>query len=309
MATHNMNRKRTSKIKHELAKQSAREHPFDRLNNWIRGDYATPPWPKDKIADFQKRINSAFGAENALVLVWSADRSYGDEICDGPWDSFGNPIGKFNRKPVLLFGQYGDSGGDFLYVVPPRWCVMEVHHGSQLTDWDEAAWVSDTAYIGSRKRIRPEKAPEFYYVHLINSVLASHEQPLVSGGEPPCCTRLWENAKRICYGKYREPNDSDIAMIRSIREGMDAWGVAQRADQPRSAKMLMLANLATTHFMREAKLNRSRAAKDLILSNVGAFCGDILKKKGSTMPLSQMERIVTQALNDDEEARFSKEQL
>lgn len=282
-------------------------HPFDNFENWPRGDFATPPWPKTKIAEFQKRINSAFGAENALVLVWSADRSYGDEIYEGPWDPFGNPLGRSTRKPVLLFGQKQINDEDYLYIVPPRWCLMEAHHGSQLTDWDDASWVSDEACIGGRKRVRPKNAPEYYYVHLMNGVLAHHEQPLVTGDDPPCCKRMWENGKRICYGKYREPNESDLAMIRSIREGMDAWGVAQRADQPRSAKMLMLANLATTHFMQQAKLKRATAAKELMLSNVGAFCGDILTKKGSTMSQIEMERIVKNALEQDEEERFSKE--
>jgi len=302
-----MNRKRESKL-NQRVQELNRLHPFDDFQNWAKNDFATPPWKPEKIAEFQKRIDSAFGAEKAINLVWSADRSYGDEICEGPWDSFGNPTGQFHKKPPLLFGSYPVNGGeDYIYLIPPRFCLMEAHHGSQLTDWKEASWVSDEAYIGGKKRIRPEKPPEFYYVHLMNGVLAHHEQPFIVGEEPPCCERLWANGKRICYGKYREPNESDIARIYSIRQEMDRWGITQRADEPRSAKTLMLANLATAHFMQQAKHKRHSAAKELILSNVGAFCGDILEKKGSTMSHAQMERIVTQALQDDEEERFSQE--
>ncbi len=295
-----MNRKRESKLK----KIASRMNPYDDMENWCKGDFGEPPWSRERIAAFQKQIDSAFGAENAIVLVWSGDRSYGEEICDGPWDSFGNPIGKFNRKPVLLFGQFPVNADDYIYVMPPRWCLMEAHHGSQLTDWSDAAWVSDENCIGGRKRIRPKIAPEFYYVHLMNGVMSLHERPLITGDQPPCCKRM---GKRICYGKYREPDESDLARIRGIREDMDHWGIAQRADEPRSAKMLMMANLATTHFMKEAKYRQHRAAKEMILSDIGAFCGDILTKKGSTMSHIEMERIVTKALDQEEEERFSQD--
>lgn len=271
-------------------------HPFDDPENWAKGDFTAPPWSQEQIRSFQRRIDSAFGAENAIVLVWSGDRSYGDVFLED---------GKLVRKPVLLFGEY-PVGSDYLYIVPPRWCLMEVHHGSQLTDWEESSWLYDED--GGKTRIRPETPPKFYYVHLKNGVLASHEQPTASG-VPPCCERMWRNGRRICYGKYREPDDRDIAMVGEIRKAMDEAGVAQRPDTERDARTVQAANLATKHFMQRAAYNRAVAAKNMILTNPSAFLGDILEKRGSTMSELQVERIVKQALEDDLDERFSKENL
>ena len=300
-----MNRK---KAVAEHRKAIQREHPFDDPLNWMKGDFTTPPWSQEKIAAFQKRIDSAFGAENAIVLVWGGDRTYGDEFYDGPWDSFGNPLGKPNKKPVVLFGEYPVNETDVLYISCPRWCLMEVHHGSQLEEsWEESSWIADEAFIGGRKRVRTKKPPEFYYVHLSNGVLANHEQPLVTGDIPPCCKRMWDNDKRICYGNYREPDDRDIAMIGEMRRRMDRDGFAQRNDTKRDAKAVMNANLATKYFMRHSAMQKANAAKELMLSDVGGFMGDILQRKGSTMSLPEMERIVKNALEADDDTRFSKE--
>src|ERR1019366_45042 len=114
-----MNRKRTSKLKLAEAKVN-HEHPYDSVDNWVSGDFQRPPWIKSQIDEFQKRLDSAFGADGAIVLVWSGDRSYGDEICDGPWNSFGEPIGKFVHKPVLLFGEYKVNAEDIFYISCPR---------------------------------------------------------------------------------------------------------------------------------------------------------------------------------------------
>ncbi len=285
---------------------AATVHQFDNIDNWYKGGFEKAPWSKDQIASFQKRIDSAFGAERAIVLVWSGDRSYGEEMFMD-WYFNGLPKGRPEKKPVLLFGEYPvNDGNDWLYVYPPRWCLMEAHHGSQLeASWEDSSWVADETFAGGRKRIRPEKPPEFYYVHLNRGVLAYHEQPIATGDVPPCCRRAWDADRRICYGSYREPGDEDIAMIRAIRENMDKFGVAQRNDAPRDAKTVMAANLATKHFVEKAQHRRFTAAKELILGNVSAFCGDILAKKGSAMSNIEVERIVKGALERQEEERFA----
>ncbi len=295
-----MNRKKTAKDK----RKSFYVHPYDNVDNWLSGDFQNPPWLKPQIDAFQKRINSAFGAENAMVLVWSGDRSYGDEFYTD-WFSNGQPKGRPEKKPVLLFREFPINERDYVYASVPRWCLMEVSHGSQITDWEAASWVEDKNMIGGRKRIRPKIPPEFYHTHLINGVLAYHEQPVQVDSVPPCCQRLWEAKKAICYGKYRDPNDADIAMIRGIREGMDAAGVTQRNDEPRSAKLLQAANLTTKHFIKRAQMQKAAAVKDFMLERPDRFFGDILKLKGSTMSNIEMERIVADALAQDDEERFA----
>lgn len=289
-----------------MAKTALSLHPFDNPKNWATGGFDRAPWPQEKIAEFQRRIDSAFGAEKAIVLVWSGDRSYGDELYVD-WHANGLPKGRPEKKPVLLFGEWKVNDKDYLYIVPPRWCLMEVHHGSQLEDsWEESRWVSDPDMIGGRKCIRPERPPEFYYVHLNNAVLAHHEHPLQPKGVPPCCKRLWDEDKRICFGLYRDPDFRDIEMIGGIRANQDKAGVSQRNDTKRDAKVVQRANLTTRHFMKQMEIGRSRAAKDLILSAPRLFLGDVLDRLGNTMSNAQLEKEAKKILTNFEERRFAK---
>lgn len=298
-----MNRKKASKIKKQVAESVNRLHPYDDPNNWLTSDFQESPWPKEKIADFQKQIDSAFGGENAIVLVWSGDRSYGDAFYTD-WFPNGAPKGRLERKPVLLFGEFKVNEKDYLYLSCPRWVLMEVQHASQLeASWEESSWVDDNASLGGRKRIRPEKPPKYFYTHL--RTLADHEHATFNG-IPACCERMWRVSRRICYGKYREPNEQDIAYVRNIRERMDRDGVAQRNDQKRSAKVLQRAQIATKHFMEQASLRKAEAVKELMMANSGPFFQSILDQVGSTMSPKERDAIVSQALDEQDAERFSR---
>lgn len=279
---------------------------YDDIEKWVEGGFESPPWSVEAIASFQKRIDSAFGGENCIVLAWSGDRSYGDQFYTD-WHVTGMPKGKPERKPVLLFGEFPISETDYVYVVPPRWLLMEVHHGSQLeASWESSAWVSDPTMLTGRKRIRTAKPPEFYYVPW--RTIARHE-----GGandwslKNPCCSRLWYGKKKICYGSYRDPDGSDIAFVGATQANMSKAGVAQRNDTQRDANVVLQGGLATRHFMKRAEQQRAVAAKEFMLANVPLLCGDILKSRGSTMSVGEMERIVAEGLDEQENERFSKE--
>lgn len=282
-----MNRKKQAKI-------NRTEHIFDQTETWLRGDFRTPPWPQDQIDRFQKELDSAFGAENAIVLVWSGDRKYGDV--------FLNEKGEPEQKPVLLFAEYPVNDTDYHYTTVPRWLLMEVSHGSQLEDSWEASSIVYDKYQKPR-RIRPEKPPEYFYTHL--RIIAEHEPEITRNGIPPCCEQKWMNGKRICYGKYREPNHTDIAFVGKIREAMDRDGVAQRNDSARQEKLLTKARLATNHFIKQSQLHHAQTTKDVMLANSGAFFQSILDRKGSTMSPQERDRIVAQALDDQDDERFS----
>ena len=283
------------------ASTASRLHEYDDPDNWIKGDFAAPPLSAEQIGEFQKRLDSVFGAEKAIVLVWSGDRSYGDEFYTD-WHFNGLPKGRPERKPVLLFGEVPVNETDYCYITCPRWLLMEVNHGSQLeAGWEDSAWVTDPDMFGGKKRIRTAKPPKYFYAHL--RVIAEHEQTTVIGEVPPCCRRLWQK-KRICYGKYRLPDDTDIAFVRNIRTNMDARGITQRNDEARSAKIITDGNLATQHFIKRAEQQRATAVKEFMLASPDAFFGDIVQRKGGSMSARELDSTVRQALEQQEEERF-----
>lgn len=286
-----MNRKKQAKINKKLGSV----HIFDETETWLRGDFRTPPWPQDKIDEFQKRLDSAFGGENAIVLAWSGDRKYGD--------IFLNEKGEPEQKPVLLFSEHKVNETDYIYVTCPRWLLLEVNHGSQLeASWEAASIVYDQNQVP--RRIRPEKPPKYFYTHL--RIIADHDPEITRNGIPPCCEQKWMNGKRICYGKYREPNDTDIAFVGRIREQMDRDGIAQRNDTARDPKVLLKAKLATNHFIKQSQLQQAMHTKDVMLANPGPFFQSILDRIGSTMSPKERDKIVKSALDQQDEERFSK---
>ena len=296
-----MNRKKTAKIAKAIEKAPS-IHPFDDTETWLRGDFTAPPWPKEKIVEFQKRINSAFGAENALVLAWSGDRSYGDSFYTN-WFANGLPKGKLERKPVLLFAEVPVSEHDYLYITVPRWLILEVHHGSELeSSWEVASWVEDKSMLGGRKRIRAEKPPEFFYQHL--QIIAQHDRPFLTNDMPACCRNMMAQ-NRICYGRYREPSEVDIAYIRGIRERMDRDGVAQRNDERRSAKLLQNAAASTRHFIHRAQQQKALAVQEMMLENPKLYLGDILKRSGNTMSAKELREIAVEAFDETNQERFA----
>lgn len=268
----------------------------------MKGD-AVCPWTQEQIDAFQKRIDSAFGAEKALVLAWSYDRTYWDEFFMDEWNIFGDPTTPPQKTPILLFKQFDLNDKDRFYVSWPRWMILEKHHGSQLTDWEQSAYTADDQFIGGKKRIRRETAPEFFYVQLDRplGVLARHEKSSVIGGPNPCCVRRWEAAKSICYGSYRDPSDEDIAAVRQIRINMDKAGVAQRNDAPRSAKMLEAAAESTRHHMKMAERQMKLGIREMIMNDPEPYIADIIKNYGITMSSPEIERTLREGFARQEE--------
>jgi len=283
--------------------ESVPTSPYDDVENWLLGDFKQAPWEPEKIADFQKRLNSAFGTENAVLLVWSGNRTYGDEFYTD-WHHNGLPKGELERKPLLLFKEIKVGDRDYVYVSAPRWLLVEVHHGSQLEQsWEESSWVADADSTTGRKRIRGLKPPEFFYSYL--KTIAEHDAFTIDG-VPICCARKWNHSKSICYGRYREPNASDIAFVGRIRANMDRSNVVQRNDKERSAKVLMDANAATRHFIKATQRQKMTSVKDMMLEHADKFFGDILEKRGVTMTPREIEAIVREGLESEEDEKFNE---
>lgn len=296
-----MNRKKASKVKETERKKLHFEHPYDNVDNWLMGDFERPPWDDTRIKAFQDKLDSAFGAKNAIILAWSGDKRYGDAFYTD-WFANGLPKGKLERKPPLLFAEYKVNETDYVYISCPRWLLLEVSHISQYKDsWEANSWVSDDDFLGGRKRIRAIEPPEFMYSHF--KIIAEHDAPLLKNAMPPCCEQMLAQ-NRICYGRYKEPSDEDIASVRRVRENQDKAGVTQRNDEDRSTKLLQDAAASTRYFIKRAQEQRATQIKDVMLGNSKLFFGDILEKKGSTMSYKEMEKIVRGALEEQDQERY-----
>lgn len=295
------NRKKTSKVKQELAKAVTRLHPYNDPCEWMKSDFQRPPWAGEKIAEYQKKLDSAFGAEGAIKLVWSADRSYGDAFFTD-WHFNGLPKGNLERKPLLLFAEHKVNEHDYFYLSVPRWVLVETLHISQYeAGWEAASWVSAPEMSGGRKRIRAEKPPLNMYKHVL--IIAEHDQTQLSHEIPQCCVQML-NQKRICYGRYKEPSDVELSHVRGIRTSQDHRGIAQRNDAPTSKKLIEESSLAAKHFIKRSQEQQALGVKDMMLGNSEAFFGDLLKRTGSTKSFKELEAIAKSALEKQEDERF-----
>lgn len=296
-----MNRKKTSKVAKQIAqKQIHFNSPYDDINNWLQGDFQKSPWSTEEMRAFQDKLDSAFGAKNAIVLVWSGDRSYGDAFYTD-WHPNGLPKGGLERKPVLLFAEEKINEHDYLYISCPRFLLMEVHHGSELeASWEASAWVECSDSEGGSKRIRAEKPPTYFYQHL--RILAEHAQTQLIGEMPSCCVRRFQQ-NRICYGKYRVPNESDIAYVGRMRANMDKAGVAQRNDEVRSSKVIQDAAASTNYFIKRAQEQKALTIQEIMLENYEVFFDDILQD--NKLSPGEIRGALKEAFDKQNQERFA----
>jgi len=283
-----MNRKKRSKLVKEGARKVTTEHPFDDIREWLGADFITPPLDAKWQAEFQKKIDSAFGAENALILAWSGDPKYWDEFYTD-WFANGVPKPKsLEKKPILLLGKYNVNPVDYIYVFAPRWIIVEREDRSQYeAGWEASSWVSDAKIIGGRKRIRNVDIPRSMYKWL--RTIARHDDTILSSDMPRCCHHMIMNLNRVCYGKYRPPADEDLAFIRKIRENMDKAGVSQRNDTERSAKILQDATQSTKFYIEQTARQERTAVKEFMMADPTAYMGDFIKNRGITLSAREIE--------------------
>lgn len=295
-----MNRKKVSKIKKIVAADIAALSPLDDPLNWVRGNIPCP-WTPEQMADYQRKLDTAFGVERGIVLAWSYDRKYWDELYMDGWDIYGEPTTTPQKTPILLFKQM-TLGKDRFYISAPRFMLLEALHGSQMeASWEAERYEADDSFIGGRKRIRRMNPPEFMYQPLLAPLgtLAHHEYSNVIGGMRPCCRRLWEANQSICYGKYRPPTVDDLIAVKKIRERMDADGLYQRNDQGRSKKLISNAAAATKFQIEYAARKQSEGVRQLLMSDPTGYMGDIMKNYG--VSAKQIEESLKEGFKRKEE--------
>lgn len=300
--------------KETLAQQTAREalerdqqkvlskvHPYDNFEEWIGQRWEKAPWTEAEILDFQRKINSAFGAENALILAWSGDERYWDQFYED-WHPNGLPKGKLKAKPILLWADIQVNEYDNFVIFPPRFMILErLDRSEYAASWEESSFME---VEGVKRRIRAETPPPSMYKVL--KVIAEHDETYIVGEKPHCCKVWLHEAQKICYGRYRPPAEKDLAYIRGIRENMDKLGVSQRADAPREEKVLMHAAQSTQHYMKSAAVARTRAVSEMIGSDPYPYLVDVIKNKGITLTQREIDECVQIGLEQAREQRLKE---
>lgn len=293
-----MNRKKISKMKREVAKDVDSLSPYDDILCWLK-DRIPCPWTQAQIDAFQSRLDSAFGAKDAIVLAWSGDKKYWDEFYTDSHIN-GLPKGVLEKTPMLLFKKIPVSEADYIYVSAPRWLLLETIHPSQLeASWEADSFVDDPTSVTGKKRIRAERPPKAFYQ--IFKTIAVHEKAPAPGEWRPCCKRAWNADGSICYGKYRPPSDEDVESVGRMRARQLADGVTQRNDEPREARLLQKATAATNFFIKESERRQRQAVREMIMGDPHQFLGDVIKNYGITMNATQLDRTLKQAFKQSEQ--------
>jgi len=296
-----MNRKkRIKETQKEERKAAFKENPLDDPVRWFDTDFSQPPLDEEWQQEFQKKIDSAFGAERGIVLAWSNDRQYWDWY---PCDWFGAGEAKeFEQRPIVLFGCYNLSERDYTFITPPRWLLLERLHPSQYAPtWEASSWASDPKMLSGKKRVLPKEPPQVMYRWW--RTIAEHDKTPIIGEMPRCC-RAATDAKKVCYGKYRPPSDLDLAPIRKMREDMDRDGFLQRNDEPVNEQSIKQASMTSKFYHQQTARMESSALKEWILSNPRAFLGAMPQRKGITLSDREITEAVKEALDQSEQERF-----
>lgn len=295
-----MNRKKAAKETIKETKKINTVHPYDDMEQWLESDFANAPLDEQWQADFQKKLDSAFGAERGIVLAWSGDKRYWDSYAID-WFATGKAK-KFEQRPIVLFGCFNISETDYYFCVPPRWLLLERHHPAQYeSTWEASAWAIDDKMLGGKKQILPSDPPREKYQWL--RTIAEHDQTVVIGEMPRCCRQALD-VKKVCYGRYRPPSDLDLAYVRGIRERMDASGVTQRNDEPVNDQSIRQAQMTSQFYIQQSRRQEASALKEFILSNPTAFLGAMPYRKGITLSEREIAEAVKEALDQSEQERF-----
>lgn len=157
---------------------------------------------------FQERINSRVGLNKdgkAIIrLVWAqdvTDRAFGQVI----------PRYWIRRRKVA------EADGKYQYWTVPRWVLEKrMEPETYMAAWEQSRYSMQDEY---GKPIDKGDAPLEYYVYA--NLIAEHEA-LDSSEWPACCTRAFYTDRSRCWGKYRQPADSDLQLISQAVRQMEA---------------------------------------------------------------------------------------
>ena len=181
--------------------------------------------PSLDVKSWQQKIDRIVGlnrdGKSIIRLVWMPD-------IWTPGSIFGERIKRYWVR------RYKD-GETWMYVSPPRWGLERRLEKGAYYDSHQA-----TRYqIINGEVVDFGPPPDEYFVFDEGGLIAEHDKFYSADGQPKCCDIAWEgeskfhlvgyemieekvNARRRCWGYYREPSEVDLNRLRQAVKNRDA---------------------------------------------------------------------------------------
>lgn len=144
------------------------------------------------------------------------------------------------------------NGDDWTYFCPPRWVFEQRHErATYYSAWEATRWALEdpdgdpsqclscgsidcavqlgpevrcrncySANVRGGAKVDKGPPPEEYFSYAY--LAAEHEQSFTEEGWPTCCDRLYREGRRRCWGRFRNPNDSDLEVLRAAVRAREA---------------------------------------------------------------------------------------
>lgn len=162
--------------------------------------YQPPPFP---VSAFQKKLDAIFPptikGQPRVRLVWAGDIQRCYSKFGAEWSKITGHATKWDLRAKYRYAEL-KIDGEFLDVPPPRWILEQREEpGQYLQSWEAGRWNKDG------QEVRPPAPLDGYYSHLWT--IARHSET--------CCKDTPKGL--VCWGKYREPDDRDIEVLKRAK--------------------------------------------------------------------------------------------
>lgn len=202
---------------------------------------------------FQKRLNRVMGlsvsGQPIVRLVWA-------------WDEQQYEAGEIRQKYRYYAEEVreGAGAGRIVDISPPRWILEERQEPGQYREgWERLRYVrvpDEWSVSGYQVIDALGEAPaDGWYVALW--VIAEHEE---GNG---CCKR----SKGKCWGKYREPGEIDLEILREAKKKRDETEYRQSPHEPLSTETVARAMLEGRAANEAESIGKKKQLYDLWLNH------------------------------------------
>ena len=175
-----------------------------------KGIYSPPSFPA---AEYQEKINRICGTapngEAMVRLVWGASKEcFSKFYC--VWDSMGFGV-LTELRAKYRFATVEINPVDRIDIPAPRWMLEDRVDPAQFAaTYEQTRWVwneDEGRQVERRPRMELTRG---YYAPLLT--IARHGA---------CCKKARKN-KVVCWGEYKEPDETELVMLRAAVERRDA---------------------------------------------------------------------------------------